>query len=133
MVKSNLHTLLQLMLTSLVIYLSLTSWPRQKTSDSIALPLTSGNHSNRPPMATTHSSQSTTTRRRKRASGLNGSDDTSEASNPKRKRNSKYHPDKAHCLPCAIWKQSGSDPHLLDFHPLKDSRHAGLDATICFI
>ena len=117
------------MLTSVMIYLYLTSWPTQKTSNCIALPLTSGNGTSRPPSAstTTHTSQSTT-RRRKREYGLGGSDDTSEASNPKRKRNSRYHPDRAHCLPCAIWKQSGSDPNLLEFHPLKDSRHAGLDA-----
>ena len=122
-VNSNLHALFELILTSVMIYLSFTSWPPK----SIALPLTSGNYSSRPPTVTTHSSQPTT-RRRKRACESNGSDDNSESSNPKRKRNSKYHPDRAHCLPCAIWEQSGGDPHLLEFHPLKDSRHAGLDA-----
>ena len=70
--------------------------------------------------------QNSTTKQRKR--GLNDKDDTDGASNPKRKRSSKYHPDRSYCLPCAIWKQSGSDPHLQEFHPVKISRHAGIEA-----
>ncbi|MCG8621707.1 MAG: hypothetical protein MJE68_06870, partial [Proteobacteria bacterium] len=59
---------------------------------------------------------------------MNDKDDTDGSSNRKRKRSSKYHPDRSYCLPCAIWRQSGSDPHLHEFHPVENSRHAGLEA-----
>ena len=40
-----------------------------------------------------------------------------------------YHPNRVECLPCVLWRQSGSDPNLRHLHPLKDSRHVGSDAV----
>ena len=130
MAKSNITTLTQLVLILSMAYHYTKKIFRllSKTSTGITLPLVSGNPYNQPLIAVNQSSQQqkSTTKQRKR--GLNDNDDTNEASNPKRKRSSKYHPDRSYCLPCALWKQSGSDPHLREFHPVEHSRHAGLEA-----
>ena len=55
--------------------------------------------------------------------------DNSGSGNPKRQRNMLYHPQRVHCLPCALWSQSGSDANLQHFHPLNNSRHVGSDAV----
>ena len=47
---------------------------------------------------------------------------------PKRKRSLIYHPNSIECLPCILWRQSGSDPNLKHLHPLKNSRHVGTNA-----
>lgn len=58
----------------------------------------------------------------------NQEDDHSNG-NPKKRRNVLYHPHRAQCLPCVLWRQSGSDPNLKHFHPLKNSRHVGTEAV----
>ena len=54
--------------------------------------------------------------------------DDSSSGNPKRQRNTIYHPQRAQCLPCVLWSQSGSDHTLKHLHPLNNSRHVGTDA-----
>ncbi len=41
------------------------------------------------------------------------------------KRRRQHHANRVQCLPCVLWKQSGSDPNLQHLHPLKDSTHVG--------
>ena len=68
-------------------------------------------------------------RKRKRAyQGSQDKDDRDGNDNPKRKRSSKFHPNWSVCLPCALWSQSGSDRRLKHFHPIDNSRHAGIEA-----
>ena len=55
-------------------------------------------------------------------------DDDNHIPNPKRKRNSSYHPERSVYSPCALWSQSGSDSQLLQYHPTNNSRHAGTEA-----
>ena len=70
-------------------------------------------------------------RKRKRAyQGSQDKDDRDGNDNPKRKRNSKFHPNRSVCLPCALWSQSGSDRRLKHFHPIDNSRHAGIEALV---
>ena len=59
-----------------------------------------------------------------------GNEDGNDSSsgNPKRQRNTIYHPQRAQCLPCVLWSQSGSDHTLKHLHPLNNSRHVGTDA-----
>ena len=48
---------------------------------------------------------------------------------PKRRRNFLYHPNREQCLPCVLWRQSGSDTNLKHVHPLINSRqHVGTQA-----
>ena len=68
-------------------------------------------------------------RKRKRPCQENhDKDDGDGYDNPKRKRPSKFHPDRSACSPCALWTQSGSDSRLKQFHPIENSRHAGTEA-----
>ena len=68
-------------------------------------------------------------RKRKRVSNVKQRDDDHNGSeNPKHRRNSKYHPNKDTCSPCALLSQSGSDSRLRHFHPIENSRHAGTEA-----
>ena len=53
-----------------------------------------------------------------------------EGKNSKRRCCSVYHPNTQTCSPCALWSQSGSDMRLQEFHPLKNSRHAGEEAHV---
>lgn len=48
---------------------------------------------------------------------------------PKRRRNYSYHPRRLQCLPCILWRQSGSDPNLKHLHPQDNSRHVGTEAV----
>ena len=50
---------------------------------------------------------------------------------PKRRQKFLYHPNRENCLPCVLWKQSGSDPNLKHVHPLFNSRHVGTEALSC--
>ena len=121
---------MQVVLIMSLVYLCLKYifWPLDKTSTGIMLPLVSGNSPNQShQFIVNQSSAQKKNKSNKRKRGPND-DDTNDASYPKRKRSSKYHPDSTICLPCAIWKQSGSDVHLQEFHPVDNSRHAGLDA-----
>ena len=46
-----------------------------------------------------------------------------------KRRKTLYHSSRAHCLPCILWEQSGSDSNLQHLHPIKDSRHVGADGA----
>ena len=68
---------------------------------------------------------------KKRPSGANGnSDSDNETPNPKRRRTSKYRPDRLSCLPCVLWRQSDSDTRLEKYHPINNSCHAGKTAKL---
>ena len=122
----NVTTLIQLVLILSTVCLKIFRLS-SKMSIGTALPLESGNPYDQPLVATNQTSKhNSSAKKRKRE--LNDKDDTDGSSNRKRKRSSKYHPDRSYCLPCVIWRQSGSDPHLHEFHPIENSRHAGLEA-----
>ena len=90
------------------------------------LPLVSGTASCHPPISTNgHLAPAgvKVAHKRKRLPNENNNN-----SNPKRRHYSKYHPERSSCLPCVLWRQSGSDPQLQKFHPISGSRHAGTEA-----
>lgn len=111
----------------LIVILALRNTLRAHTT-GIMLPLVSGNSCNSLPMSVDHPStqENTGVRQWKRAN--HDSDNSHEHKNPKRRRSSKYHPERSFCSPCAIWTQSGSDILLQQFHPVDNSRHAGYEA-----
>ena len=120
----SMFELTQLVLILLLAYETLQMLRRRSCTVS-QLPLYSGRPSNSLPIPRTGQIASACSKAHKRKRLTNNSDGN-EGSNPKLRRTSKYH--SSSCLPCALWRQSGSDNNLIQFHPLVNSRHAGKDA-----
>lgn len=99
-----------------------------RTTTGIHLPLVSGTPSNHPTISRDGQPAPESSKAHKRQRLPSQNDDNNENSNPKRRRTSKYHPDQPSCLPCVLWRQSGSDMQLEQFHPISGSRHAGREA-----
>ena len=88
-------------------------------------------HSSRPAISISNNGERPCLVSRKRKRTCRDSHDKGDGDrhdNPKRKRNSKFHPDRPACSPCVLWSQSGSDSRLRQFHPIDNSRHAGTEA-----
>ena len=102
----SMFELTQLVLILLLAYETLQMLRRRSCTVS-QLPLYSGRPSNIPRTGQIASACSKAHKRKR----LTNNSDGDEGSNPKLRRTSKYH--SSSCLPCALWRQSGSDNNLI--------------------